>query len=168
MDRNFLEFWGNSLLGAAKGQKQFEDLAAWVNQGFKGFEEMTALFMKMYGLDSQAGGGPDYMAAWKKAEEDFRRSYTECMNLMGLVPKNEHLELVCKYEELKEKCASQEETIKHLRMLLSESKLKDQGDLTRQFDYLIKKQNEQFQSLVDNITKAYKKGSPSARETSKS
>ena len=27
MDRQFLEFWGNSILVAAKGQKQLEDLA---------------------------------------------------------------------------------------------------------------------------------------------
>ena len=103
MDKHFLEFWGNSLLNAAKSQKQFEDMAAWVQQGFKGFEEMTALFLKIYGLDNFTKGSPDYFMAWKKAEEEFRKSYQDYMNLLGFVEKHEHLELVRKYEELKEK-----------------------------------------------------------------
>jgi hypothetical protein len=157
MDTHFLELWGNLLLGAAKSQKQFEEMVSWTQQGFKGFEEMTNLFMKTYGLDNCAKTGTDCMTAWKKAEEDFRQSFKDHMNLLGFVPKNEHLELVKKHEELKERLASQEETIKHLRMLLSESKLKDQGELTKQFDDLIKKQNDQFQNLMDHFSKAFKK-----------
>ncbi|MGO9017857.1 MAG: hypothetical protein ACLQVJ_05830 [Syntrophobacteraceae bacterium] len=160
MDKNFLEFWGNSLLSAAKSQEQFEKMAAWVQQGFKGFEEMTTVFLKAYGLDRYAEGSPDYITAWKKAEEEFRRSINDYMNLLGFVPKNEYLELVKKYEEIKEKLSSHEETIKHLRMLLSGSKMEGQGELARQFSDLIMKQNEQFQDLVDNVSKAFKKSSP--------
>ncbi len=160
MDKQFLEFWGNSLLAAAKSQKQFEDMVAWAQQGFKGFEEMTTLFLKVYGLESCVKGSPDCITAWKKAEEDFKHSFKDYMGLLGFVPKSEHLELVKKYEELKEKVASQEETIKHLRMLLSESKLQDQGELAKQFDDLIRKQNDQFQGLMDNFSKAFKKKVP--------
>jgi hypothetical protein len=159
MDKQFLEFWGNSLLDIARSQRQFEEMAAWVQQGFKGFEEMTALFLKTYGLDRSAKDSPDYLTAWKKAEEDFRESYRDYMSMLGFVPKNEHLELVRKYEELKEKFASLEETIKHLRMLASESKLKDQGELAKQFDDLIRKQNDQFQDLVESFSKAFQKSS---------
>ncbi|MCU0572412.1 MAG: hypothetical protein MUC41_05400 [Syntrophobacteraceae bacterium] len=159
MDKQFLEFWGSSLLAAAKSQKQLEEMAAWARQGFKGFEEMTALFLKSYGLSNCAEGSPDCITAWKKAEEDFKQSFKAYMGLFGLVPKSEHLQLVKKYEELKEKFAAQEETIKHLRMLLSESTLKDQGELARQFDDLIRQQNDQFQHLMDNFSKAFKKGS---------
>jgi hypothetical protein len=79
--------------------------------------------------------------------------------MLGFVAKNEHVELVGKYEELKEKFDSQEETIRHLRLLLSESKLKDQGELAKQFDDLIRTQNNQFQSLVDKFSRAFKKSS---------
>ncbi len=164
MDKQFLEFWGNSMLAAAKSQKQLEDMTAWVQQGLKGFEDMTTLFLKVYGLDGLAKGSPDYMAAWKKADEEFRKSLKEYVSMLGLVPKNEHLELVGKYEQLKEKFALQEETIKHLRMLASDSKLKDQGELAQQFDELIRKQNDQFQNLVENFSKAFKK-SASGKET---
>jgi hypothetical protein len=166
MDKQFLEFWGKSLLAAAKSQQQLEDMTAWMQEGFKGLEEMTSLFLKVYGLDGLAKGSPDYMAAWKKADEDFRKSCKDYMNMLGFVPKGEHLELVAKYEELKLRLASQEETIKHLRMLLSESKLNDHGELTKQFDDLIRKQNDQFQDLVNNFSKAFKKSSP-GKETGK-
>ncbi len=158
MDKHFLEFWGNSLLNAAKSQKQFEDMAAWVQQGFKGFEEMTALFLKIYGLDNFTKGSPDYFMAWKKAEEEFRKSYQDYMNLLGFVEKHEHLELVRKYEELKEKFESQEETVRHLRLLLSECQLKDQSELAKQLEDLIKNQTDQFHNLVDKFSKAFKKG----------
>ena len=158
MDKQFLEFWGKSLLNAAKGQEQFEEMTAWVQQGFKGFEEMTTLFLKIYGLDNAAKGSPDYFTAWKKAEEEFRQSFNDYMSMLGFVAKNEHLELVRKYEDLKEKFASQEETVRHLRMLLSESQLKDQGELAKQFEDLIKNQNNQFKTLVDKFSKAFKKG----------
>lgn len=157
MDKHFLEFWGNSLLNAAKSQKQFEEMTAWVQQGFKGFAEMTNLFLKIYGLDDAAKGSPDYFMAWKQAEEEFKKSFHDYMSMMGFVAKNEHLELVRKYEELKEKCASQEETVRHLRLLLSESTLKDQGELAKQFEDLIRNQNNQFKTLVDKFSKAFKK-----------
>ncbi|MCX5888006.1 MAG: hypothetical protein NTY36_00975 [Deltaproteobacteria bacterium] len=159
MDKHFLEFWGNSLLNAAKGQKQLEDMTAWVQQGFKGFEEMTTLFLKFYGLDNVTKDSPDYFAAWKKAEEEFRQSFNDYLSMLGFVAKNEHVELVRKYEELKEKFDSQEETVRHLRLLLSESKLKDQAELAKPFEDLIRDQNNQFQNLVDKFSKAFKKGS---------
>ena len=160
MDRQFLEFWGNSLLAVARSQKQLEEMAAWARQGFKGFEEMTALFLKTYGLSDCAKGSSDCMAAWRKAEEAFKQSFKDYVELFGFVPKDEHLELVKKFEELKEKFAAQEETVRHLRLLLSESTLKDQGELAKQFDDLIRKQNDQFQSLMDNFSKAFRKKTP--------
>jgi hypothetical protein len=159
MDKHFLEFWGNSLLNAAKSQKQLEEMTTWVQQGFKGFEEMTTLFLKIYGLDNATKGSSDYCMAWKKAEEQFRQSFNDYMSMLGLVAKNEHLELVRKYEELKEKFDSQEETVRHLRMLLSESNLKDQGELAKKFEDLIRNQNNQFKNLVDKFSKAFKESS---------
>ena len=75
MDRHFLEFWGNLLLTAAKSQKQLEEMAKWIQQGFSGFEDLTAMFHKSYGLDRLTEGSSDYLKRWKKAEADFRKSY---------------------------------------------------------------------------------------------
>ena len=59
-----------------------------------------------------------------------------------MVPKDEHLALVKKYEELKEKVAAQEETINNLRMLLEEKKAETQGELVKGFQELLEKQSE--------------------------
>ena len=50
MDKQFLEFWGNFMLNAAKSQKQLEDMAEWMKGGFTGFQDLTSMFEKVYGL----------------------------------------------------------------------------------------------------------------------
>jgi hypothetical protein len=155
MDKNFLEFWGNFFLNASKGQKQLEDLGEWMHQGLKGFEDITALFRKTYGLEKSKESGPDYLESWKKAGEDFNKSFKDYLNLLGVVPREDYLSLVKKYEELKEKAASQEETIKHLRMLLSDVKGVDYEKVTGRFDDLLKRQGEQFQKLMDNFDQLF-------------
>lgn len=159
MDRQFLEFWGNYLLNVAKGQKHMEEVTEWIRKGFSGFEEMNSLFRKIYGLDKTPQGTPDYFKAWKKAQVDFKKSFADYLNLLGVVPLDVHLELVRKYEELKEKVASQEETIKHLRMLLAESQGANSAEVARHFDELIKKQSDQFQNLIEGFNKMFKKDS---------
>jgi uncharacterized coiled-coil protein SlyX len=155
MDRHFLEFWGNFLLLAAKGQKQLEDLAPWTGRGFLNLGDLTALFRQAYGLEHLNQGSPDYLKIWKKAEGDFQDSLREYFSLLGVVPRAEYLELAKKYEDLKEKAADQEETIKHLRMLLSEKGL-DFGAVTFEFQKLMTKQREQFQKLMQGFGEVWK------------
>jgi hypothetical protein len=157
MDRHFLEFWGNFLINVAKGQKQMEDMSKWMQQGFEGFDELTGMFKKFYGLEHMEKDTPTYMETWKQASENFQKSFKDYLRLMGVVPKDEHLALVKKYEELKEKVAAQEETIKHLRMLLEEKKVETQGELVQGFQEIIEKQNEQFQETMETLSKFFKK-----------
>lgn len=156
MDKNFLEFWGNYLLSVARGQQNLEDMAKWYQQGFRGFEDLTEMFRNAYGLNQEKESSPDYFEAWLKAQENFRESFGEFVALIGFVPRYEHLELVKKYEELKEKAASQEETIKHLRMLLAETTKKEYGEASKQFDDLVQKQSEQFQNLMEHFGQFFK------------
>jgi hypothetical protein len=79
------------------------------------------------------------------------------MRLMGVVPKDEHLALVKKYEELKEKVAAQEETINNLRMLLEEKKVETQGELVQGFQEIIEKQSQQFQETMETLSRFFKK-----------
>jgi hypothetical protein len=55
-----LEFWGNFLINAAKGQKQLEDMSKWMQQGFEGFDELTGMFKKFYGLEHMEKDTPAY------------------------------------------------------------------------------------------------------------
>jgi hypothetical protein len=162
MDRHFLEFWGNFMLNASRSQKQLEELTEWVHKGFTGFEELTSLFRKIYGLE----GSADSVSAWKKAQEDFMKSMKDYLNLLGVVPLEEHIALVKKYEDLKEKVASQEETIRHLKMLLSESQGAHTAEVTQHFDELIRKQSDQFQNLMEGFNRLFQKEQTSQESTS--
>lgn len=155
MDRHFLEFWGHSLLNAAKGQKQLEDLAKWLPRGFFNLQDFTPLFQKAYGLDPVAPDSPDYLKTWKKAEENFRESFQEYLNLLGAVPREEYLALAERYEKLKEEVVQQEETIRHLKMLL-EHKGMGYATATLEFQELIKKQGDQFQKLLKDFGEVLK------------
>jgi phage tail tape-measure protein len=157
VDKHFLEFWGNFLINAAKGQKQMEDMSKWMQQGFEGFDELTAMFRKFYGLEHMEKDTPAYMETWKKASENFQKSFKDYLYMIGVVPKDAHLTLVKKYEELKEKVAAQEETIKHLRMLLEEKKVETQGELVQGFQEIIEKQSEQFQETMETLSRFFKK-----------
>ena len=157
MDRQFLEFWGNFLLNAAKGQKQLEDMAKWMGSGFTGFDELTSLFRKIYGLEGVSKESSDYLKMWSGAQEDFKKSFKDYLALLGVVPRDEYMALVKKYEELKEKCESLEETVRHLRMLLSEAKIEEYHNVAGHFEELVKKQGDQFQKVMDSLSQMFQK-----------
>jgi hypothetical protein len=163
VDRHFLEFWGNFLLQAAKGQKQLEDLAQWSNRSLLNFGDFTALFRQAYGLDQPQPESPDYLEIWKKAEQDFRNSFQDYLRLLGVVPREEYAALARKYEKLEEKLAQQEETIQHLRQLLSDKGL-DLAVVTLEFQQLMKKQSEQFHELMKDVGEAFKESATNADE----
>jgi hypothetical protein len=155
MDRHFLEFWGKSLLNAAKSQKQLEDLAKWLRRGFFNLQDLTPFFQQAYGLEQADKDSPDYLKAWKKAEENFRESFQEYLNLLGGVPREEYLALAERHEKLKEKVVQQEETIQHLKMLL-EQKGMGYAVATLEFQELIKKQGDQLQELLKGFGEVLK------------
>jgi BMFP domain-containing protein YqiC len=153
MDRHFLEFWGKFLLQAAKSQKQLEDLNKWLHRGFFNLQDITTLFQQAYGLEQVDHDGPDYLKLWEQAEENFRESCREYLNLLGGVPREEYQALAENYERLKEKAAQQEETIKQLKKLLEEKGM-GMAVANLEFQELIKKQGEQFQELLKGFAAA--------------
>jgi hypothetical protein len=151
MDRQFLEFWGNYLLAAAKGQKQLEDLNRWISQGFSGFEELTAMFNKFYGLERPPKENSDSAEAWEHAAAGFRNSFNTYLDLMGVVPRDKYQALEQKCAALQEKVADQAETIKILRSLLTE-KGTYQGETVKVFQNLVNSQSDAFEKLMRNLT----------------
>jgi hypothetical protein len=159
MNRHFLEFWGKALLQAAQSQKQLEDLAKWCQRGIYSFQDYTELFKTSYGLDQVAADSPDYFSIWNKAEENFRESFREYLNIFGVVPREEYAALARQYEELQAKVAEQEETIKLLRQLLEEKGL-GLAATSLEFQKLIEKQGEQFQKFIQGLGEAVKPEGP--------
>jgi len=157
MDRQFLEFWGNYLLAAARGQKQLEDLNQWISQGFSGFEELTAMFKKYYGLEHPRKEDSDSTKVWQKAAADFHKSFNAYLDLMGVVPKDRYRALEQKYTALQKKTAEQEDTIKVLRKLLAEEGTY-QGETVKVFQDLTNKQADAFETLMKSIAVSAKDG----------
>ena len=155
MDRQFLEFWGNYLLAAAKGQKQLEDLNQWIRQGFSGFEELTAMFNKFYGLEHPPKENSNSAKAWENAAAGFRNSFDAYLDLMGVVPRDKYQALEQKYAALQKQVADQEETIKILRSLLTEEGTY-QGETVKVLQNLVNKQSDAFETLMKSLTAAAK------------
>ncbi len=147
MDNHFFEFWGNYFALIARGQRQLETLAKWMQQGHNVSEDPTGMFRKFYGLAEINGTISDYGKMWESAVQDFQKSFTESVSLFGLVPQQEHLALAEKCEALEKKIAAQEETIERLKGLLRERML-DPGEMAKNFQKLMEKQGDQFQQLT--------------------
>ena len=150
MDSQFLKFWGNYLLAAATGQRQLEDLNQWISQGFSGFEELTAMFRKYYGLEAPAPQGDDASDAWQRAAAEFSDSFNAYLKLMGVVSQSKYRELEQKYNDLEKKVAEQEETIKILRDLLAEEGTY-QGETIKALQELVNNQADAFEKLMRNV-----------------
>ena len=176
MDEKFLEFWGNLLLNAAKSKQQTEALMRWLRMGLpgmasppaspkppSGFDEMVAIFQKLYGLDNITDKNQDSQKTWAEALEKFQKSFQDSLALYGVVPKKEHLALVEKYEKLKARCSDQEETIRHLRMLL-EDRSDQESDTATQLQDIVRNQGDLFQKMVTDFGH-YFSGDTSAPET---
>jgi hypothetical protein len=88
------------------------------------------------------------MKMWHKTAEEAGKSFQNLLNITGGIPKENHQELVNKYEALKKKCEDQEEIIKQLDMMQSE-KFLEQEKVVKKFQNLIEKQNDQFQNLMN-------------------
>ena len=156
MDRQFLEFLGNFFLNAAKGQKQLEDMTQWIGGGLSGFDELSGMFRKFYGINGLPPASSDYTRAWEMASENFKKSYHEWLDLMNVIPKSEYQTLEKKCAALEKTVASQDETIRQLRKLLSEKGL-PYADTVKGFTRMMEEQGHQFQELMDSLGKAFKK-----------
>jgi hypothetical protein len=149
MDKHFLEFWGNFLLSVARGQQQMEDMNKWLQGGFP-VPGLNNIFQEAYGLDQMNKNTPDYLKMCQQSEKDCKDAYRTCLNLMGLVPREDYAELARSWVELKDKVAQQEFTIKNLRLLLEDKGVK-YWSVTQEFQELIKKQAEMAQECFTGL-----------------
>ena len=153
MDSKFLEFWGNYLLAASKGQQQLEDLNKWIQQGFSGFEALTSMFKNFYGLEQPRRQDADSAIDWQSVTADFSKSYNAYLDLMGMVPQGKYQELEKKYTALQKKVTDREDTIRVLRDLLAE-KGTYQGETTKVFQDLVNKQVDAFETFMKSVATA--------------
>ncbi len=148
-----MEFWGNFLLAAAKGQRQVDEFSRWLSQGMDGFRDLTAMFRQYYGLGSEEpAGGED--KEWKTARNAFEKAYKAYLDTLGVVSASDYLALKKQLEALQKKAEDQEAALRKLRLELSESRMA-QGDVVRGFQELIQVQSKQFQDLTDSFSRFF-------------
>lgn len=168
MDKKFLNFWGNAFLNMARSQEQMEAMTKWMGAGMPpggaDFSNWIDLFSKTYGLayaprsqPPDTGDADEAHAdteAWQRSIRNFQSSLRQYFDMLGVVPKSEHVELIKKYEALKEKVDDMQETIRHLRMQTGTPET-DGGDtpeseaVVKDFQRMISQQTRQFQELMN-------------------
>jgi hypothetical protein len=162
MDPKFFEFWGQSFLNIANGQRQINEFRQWLRQGLSGSDSLSGLFRQIYGLDSVETGGDETLKLYEKAMQSFQQSFRDYLGLFDVVPREEHEFLMKECEALKQKAFEQERTIGRLRKVLGEKGLEsDEDDTVRDLQDLLKKQTDQFQEMMKAVGQAIKQRRPS-------
>ena len=150
MDHRFLEFLGNFFLSTAHGQKQIADIFSWMQQGYSGYEELTSMFRKFYGLEKLPPSDAESKKKDHEALRDFQQSFNAYVRLLGVVSTAEHQELLDKFNRLEEKCEAQEAMIRSLKLLL-DAKMTDQNEFIQSMQDIMADQNKIFQQMAQSF-----------------
>jgi len=167
VDKEFMEFWGNFFLAAAKGQQQFEDMVTWLRGNVSGTQEVTDLFTKLYGVDEFLKNTPEYLKFWNASLLDFQKSFREFLSLMDLVTKDDFTKILNEKEELEAQVHSLENTVEELQQLLKEKYSLDES--VAGFQALMSEQTRQFQEMIKGLGEVFVEDqSPGEQEKSSS
>ena len=153
MNTQFYEFWGKFLINVAQGQKQVEEMSAWMKQGYAGADDLATLFRGCYGLNGpESAQDPQ---AWKEAIAEFQNTFAQFAAQWGWVPQEEHQQVLEKCAALEKQVQAQQATLKQLRDLLSQKGL-GHTELLQHMQGSLKDQSDQFQALMESLSSAFK------------
>jgi hypothetical protein len=135
LESNPFSEWGAALTNTARAQKQLGDLLKLAAQGLENLQELNLSWRKL----------------WETPLLGFApSSLLPLMSAFGFVPIQEHLTLVRRCEELKERVSAHEETIRHLRLLLKSEGSEKEG-VEAGFHDLMKNQFDAFFRLMGSM-----------------
>lgn len=155
MDRQFYEFWGKFMINVAKGQKQMEEMTAWMQQGYADKDDLATLLRSCYDVSPTQDKTAQDSQSWQKAISDFNNAFNKFAKQFGWVAQSEHGKLLEKCDILEKKVQEQQDTINRLRDLLTQKGLGH----TELFEHLkdsFKEQTEQFNAFMETIGGAAK------------
>ncbi|SLM32338.1 hypothetical protein MTBBW1_630032 [Desulfamplus magnetovallimortis] len=186
-DRKFLEFWGNLLLNAAKGQEQLEQLSSLmnmdgaINKDVVNLKGMNDLFRQFYGLEFPLKSTNREKEPENKKRDvgehsveetvrNFQKSFEIYATMWGWVPRKKHEKLQMQLEDLQKefeglKLAHDDlkQKVKSQEGIISQLRnlLSDGGqghvEFFRQFQDLAKKQSVDFQNFLCNLNTMFTK-----------
>ena len=180
MDSKFLEYWGQLMINAAKGQKQLEAFQKLLVNSVNGLplsdssdkknkedEDVMSLVAKVYGADKLSEGIPAYWQMMQNVAGTFQTSFQKYLRMIGAVPRDKYEILREKYEALEKKVAEMEKTIIRLQTQ-SDVKPDEPEGLTQGIKDLVLKQGEQFQEIMKSFQKLYQDNGSSPNDSSSS
>ena len=153
MDQYSYKLWEDPFMNLEKGRKQMEDMTRWITGGLSGFEELSESFGKFWDVDFWSPETQDYMKAWETTTEDFQKLFKYYLDMMGLVPKDEHFELINQYKELNERVAGQVIEISKQKEIVADQKqmITDQKKEISKQKKLVADQKELVKDLQKEI-----------------
>jgi len=160
MDKHFLEFWGNLLLQAAQGQAQIEKVNQWLSQGFKGAQDLTDLFKRIYNLDADNTPRKGFSNGFQQAAERFNEAYKDYLALMDVVPGERYRELEAQNAELQTDLERLQQEIDRLRGRPSANSAPTE-EIVADFQALLQKQQRAFQDLTRQFSGTLEQPPPS-------
>jgi predicted nucleic acid-binding Zn-ribbon protein len=156
MDKQFLEFWGNVLLQAAKGQAQVENIGKWLDQGASGVQNLTDQFRRTYNLASEKTPTADQQTALQQATDRFNKAYEDYLALLSVVPEARYRELESKNESLQKEVARLQQEIARLRGA-PEGAGEPADETIADFHALVEKQQRDFEDLTRQFKRFWDK-----------
>jgi len=99
-----------------------------------------------------------------KAASDFAKSYQDLMGLMGMVSREDYEALCRENEGLSKKVADLEETLRQGKRKTGVGEM-DPTEIAKGFEGLMKKQTEQFQTLMALYGKLFEVDKPGKEST---
>ena len=153
MDQYIYKFLEDPFMNLEKGRKQMDDMTRWIMGGLSGFEELSESFGKFWDVDFWSTETQDYMNAWETTTEDFQKLFKYYLDMMGLVPKDEHFELINQYKELNERVADQVIEISKQKEIVADQKqmITDQKKEIAKQKKLVADQKELVKDLKKEI-----------------
>lgn len=166
MDSQFLEFWGQSLLNLARGQRQLEQLYRLMGGTAEGSgsDRLANLFRAPYGLDKLEEGGAEYLKLFEQASRSYQESLRDYLALFDVVPRADMEALQKECDALKAKIADQERVIEQLGNII-DKKGRAPEEATRDLKNLLEKQTHEFQKMMKTMGQAFEQKKPSKSKT---
>lgn len=124
MDTDIYKFWENQFINLSEEQKQIEEMTRWAMGVLSGFKGVSENFGKLYKMDFWPIEACDYIKAWETTTEDFQKLYKYYLELVGLLPKDEHWALMDKFNDMNETIHVQTEEFSKQAKIVADQKKK--------------------------------------------
>jgi hypothetical protein len=131
-----------------------EDITKRIMGSFSGFEVFSEPFGKFWDIDFWSTEAQNYLKLWDTTADDFQKHFTDYLELMGWVPKDEHSEMIKQYNLLSKRAADQAIEISKQKVLLADQKqtiMDQEKEITKQKKF-VTDQKELVKALKKEVS----------------